>query len=497
LGLWASATGTQTVAVGQNSWASGEQSTVVGSQTTAYGDMASVFGYGADSTGVRATAIGAGAITGGDGATALGGLSLAGQTGGTALGSQATAYGVDASSMGFNAIAYSNNSVALGANSYSDRENTVSVGGAGAERQITYVAAGTEDTDAVNVAQLNQAVAGAGNGAGEQVDTLGNTVAQALGGGAAMGAGGLMAPSYSIQGGTYNNVGDAFSALDGALSGALQSINTINQEIAQLPQGGSGQMPTGSGNGLALGNGSVAKDSGDTALGNGATIGADNSTAVGSKASVSAAATNSVAFGEGSSATAASSTALGQGASATAANSVALGQGSVADQANTVSVGSASNQRRVTNVAAGTADTDAANVGQVDEALQTAKTYADTGDKATLNTAKAYTDSKLGNTVSSSDFDAFRSKVNDQFHAVDQRLDRVGAMGTAMAQMTANTSGLSGDNRVGVGAGNYGGESAISVGYQRAFKQNRASFSIGASVSGSESTVGVGGGYSW
>src|SRR3546814_16396454 len=48
------------------------------------------------------------------------------------------------------------NSVALGANSLADRANTVSVGSAGAERQITNVAAGTEDTDAVNLAQLQE-----------------------------------------------------------------------------------------------------------------------------------------------------------------------------------------------------------------------------------------------------------------------------------------------------------------------------------------------------
>lgn len=40
--------------------------------------------------------------------------------------------------------------------------------------------------------------------------------------------------------------------------------------------------------------------------------------------------------------------------------------------------------------------------------------------------------------------DAYRHQVEGRFHAVDRRLDRVGAMGTAMAQMSANTSGLSG-----------------------------------------------------
>jgi autotransporter adhesin len=92
---------------------------------------------------------------------------------------------------------------------------------------------------------------------------------------------------------------------------------------------------------------------------------------------------------------------------------------------------------------------------------------------------------------------SLRNDMTTRFHAVDKRVNQVGAMGTAMAQMSANQSGLAGANRIGVGAGNYGGQSAIALGYQRAFKGNRASLSVGASASGSESTVGVGAGFSW
>ena len=48
-----------------------------------------------------------------------------------------------------------------------DRGDTVSVGSAGNERQIVNVAAGSQETDAVNVAQLNSAIAGVmGSGSG-------------------------------------------------------------------------------------------------------------------------------------------------------------------------------------------------------------------------------------------------------------------------------------------------------------------------------------------
>ncbi|MGN0858612.1 MAG: ESPR-type extended signal peptide-containing protein, partial [Stenotrophomonas sp.] len=56
-------------------------------------------------------------------------------------------------------------SVALGAGSIASRANTVSVGSAGAERQITNVAAGVQSTDAVNKAQLDAVAAAAGSAA--------------------------------------------------------------------------------------------------------------------------------------------------------------------------------------------------------------------------------------------------------------------------------------------------------------------------------------------
>ena len=61
--------------------------------------------------------------------------------------------------MGNNASATHANSVALGNGSVTSGANTVSVGGAGNERRITNVAAGSNSTDAVNVTQLNAAIA--------------------------------------------------------------------------------------------------------------------------------------------------------------------------------------------------------------------------------------------------------------------------------------------------------------------------------------------------
>jgi len=111
-----SATGDDSTATGANSTASGSESTATGSNSTASGS--------------NSTADGAGSIASGENSTAT----------------------------GHHAKATGDNSVAIGADSVADRDNTVSMGSKGRERQITNVAAGTEDTDAVNLGQMNSAL---------------------------------------------------------------------------------------------------------------------------------------------------------------------------------------------------------------------------------------------------------------------------------------------------------------------------------------------------
>ncbi|OUL74675.1 hypothetical protein CA603_41045 [Paraburkholderia hospita] len=72
-----------------------------------------------------------------------------------AIGGGAIAHNANSVAIGSNANVTADNSVALGQGSVADRANSVSVGSAGNERQITNVAAGTAGTDAVNVDQLN------------------------------------------------------------------------------------------------------------------------------------------------------------------------------------------------------------------------------------------------------------------------------------------------------------------------------------------------------
>ena len=115
-------------------------------------------------TAPKPTATGQDAIAIGAGTNATGGQSIglgvnnniSGQSSG-AVGSNNTVSGDHTYVVGNNVNTAANNSVVLGHDSASNRDNTVSVGTTGVERQIIHVAAGVQNTDAVNVAQMRQA----------------------------------------------------------------------------------------------------------------------------------------------------------------------------------------------------------------------------------------------------------------------------------------------------------------------------------------------------
>ncbi|WP_177497511.1 ESPR-type extended signal peptide-containing protein [Pseudomonas sp. Hp2] len=257
----------------------------------------------------------------------------------------------------------------------------VAVGSAGRERQITHVAAGSQDTDAVNVAQLKGAVIQAnelavtydtdasgnpdytrvtlGKGSAPNGTLLDNVAAgsvaansrQAINGSQLyqtnvqladfLGAGTQYdsatgtwtAPQFQITSvatdgttnvATYGDVGSAFEAVDG-------SLTNVNQRITNI----------------------------------------DNTTKYLSVSSTAAAA----------SATGAEAVAVGPQAVASAAGSVALGAGAVADRANAVSVGAAGAERQIVNVADATADHDAVNLKQLNSAIDNSNAFAVTYDK--------------------------------------------------------------------------------------------------------------------
>ena len=117
-------------------------------------------------TGAGSTVVGAGASATSDNAVAVG--------------ANAAATGANSTAVGTGAQAGNGNSVALGQGSVTDRDNSVSVGSMGHERQITNVAAGTANTDAVNVGQMNSSIAQGVQQANNYTDQRINATNQAI-----------------------------------------------------------------------------------------------------------------------------------------------------------------------------------------------------------------------------------------------------------------------------------------------------------------------------
>ena len=182
------ATKEDTLALGRENTASGNVSLAIGARTEATNSGSIAIagngdGYKTTSTGFGSIAIGMQSNSTGTASTAVGGVSQATAKGASALGYRANATAESATALGQESVASVKDGVALGSQSKAttdkgvegynpadSRTNTyaglagnvktstlaaVSVGdGKNATRQITGLAAGKEDTDAVNVAQL-------------------------------------------------------------------------------------------------------------------------------------------------------------------------------------------------------------------------------------------------------------------------------------------------------------------------------------------------------
>lgn len=219
-GLKSVATGVKATAFGEKTLASGETATAFGHLTTASGDRATAFGYRTTASGIASTAFGAESTASGQSSVAFGQKNTASGEAATAFGQQSVASGRSAVAMGEHSEAKATNSlaalggtttaeatgsaaigsgavaavegtVALGSGSVADRQagqngylktdertgaawtataNAISIGNVNAvdddgnaapvTRQIIGVAAGSQATDAVNVAQLEAATKG-------------------------------------------------------------------------------------------------------------------------------------------------------------------------------------------------------------------------------------------------------------------------------------------------------------------------------------------------
>jgi autotransporter adhesin len=126
-----------------------------------------------------------------------------------------------------------------------------------AHDKVTFGGAGHDPVTLTNVAagQVTSSTKDAVNGS--QLYGTASSVAAALGGGAAVGADGkLLAPAYTLDGTTYNNVGSALNAMGEAIDGIGGTITNTTKYIKVVSASGSA-MASG-GDSVAIGGGAYA-----------------------------------------------------------------------------------------------------------------------------------------------------------------------------------------------------------------------------------------------
>ncbi len=378
-------------------------------------------------------------------------MARAAGAGSIAIGSNAYTPGINGVAVGVQAYTSANDAVALGSGSVADKANTVSVGNDGTAsytaydsngnaytvqnqantRRIVNMAAGQDDTDAVNVSQLRGAL-------------------NAIGGGAAVNAdGSITAPTFVVGGTTVNTVSAAITNLDSRVtqntaaiaslqggssasstqspvqsSGAVRlaasqvgvsdSASTTDADAVHYDSSAHDSITLSNAKLTGLTNANLSADSTDAVTGQQLyatnqqlsstsqqvtsltqavqNISTSGSTAVATNTTSGAAAasgTQSVAVGGGAVATGINATAIGDKANASADNSVAIGANSIANRADAVSVGAEGSERQIVNVAAGTSGTDAVNLNQLNDAMtQQSNTFNQqiTGLQNSINT---------------------------------------------------------------------------------------------------------------
>ncbi|MCU1056463.1 YadA-like family protein [Stenotrophomonas maltophilia] len=151
-------------------------------------------------------------------------------------------------------------SVSIGSGSEATESGTASFGNSLTKRRLVNVDRGTADHNATTVSQLKDSLATLGGSAG--MDANGN----------------IIAPTYSVQGGTQNTVEDALMALDGAVITAGRRADKVEGQLSSIFQDspsargdGMNQIALSGANGMVLTNladGRVAPGSRDAVTGN-------------------------------------------------------------------------------------------------------------------------------------------------------------------------------------------------------------------------------------
>ncbi|MDO9945935.1 ESPR-type extended signal peptide-containing protein [Glaesserella parasuis] len=397
------ARGKASVAIGGMSVAVGEGSIVVGPIASASHAEGIAIGANSKSTADYGIAVG-GSANAGSYAVAFGKSATASQLGASAFGENAKATAERATALGNNAIADVKYGVALGYQSNTSRDSgvagwmpdstnypisgstlfathaAVAVGdGTTVTRQITNVAAGKEDTDAANVAQLKALtlkISADGNTTGHTTfynETLSIVGADGISTAVDLGKGSNNSKITITGSKTYFHTN--YSDQSQGLGDPTTNFGTITDKAGATGTYAitAGVNASAAGNyGIAMGYKASAGGRSSVAVGEEAKTTPDRSTALGNNTVVTVG--GGVALGYGSNANIAGGVvglkqahSVTTGAS-TDANGFKSTQKVDGNNIGAVSVGLAGNKlikRQIVNVAAGTQDTDAVNVAQL------------------------------------------------------------------------------------------------------------------------------------
>ncbi|PWD86439.1 ESPR-type extended signal peptide-containing protein, partial [Ignatzschineria cameli] len=259
VGAHAKASGSNSTAMGYDSSATGEDAFAAGRSANAEGQDAFALGANAHGKGVKSFAMGTGSKAIGENALALGSLSVAKEKNSIAVGVDAKANFEDSVALGSGAIVNHDNSISIGTGSTTNdydvpaflfedgvagavATGAVSIGnGSGSilegsesnERRLQNLAAGSLDTDAVNVSQLKKFKT--------ITDKSAEDVAKNLGGGSKYdpNTGDISAPKYTVTNKdgdktTVNDVGSALETIDGNINQGLTFAGDDGSKKYQL-----------------------------------------------------------------------------------------------------------------------------------------------------------------------------------------------------------------------------------------------------------------------
>ena len=350
IGDEASVNGNYSVSIGLESFARND-SVAIGEHASA-GDYSVGIGSYAGGSGLHSIAIGDSAYTQSDYSIALGTCSSTSGDNAIAIGKDVDVSGDNSVALGTNAYVHYNitNAVALGADSSAVDSNVLSIGKAavGTEgqdgyvpeytRKIQHVTAGTADTDAVNVKQLNTAIAnvGGGSSSGSNVEfvSTGN--------------------DYWIPNFDYSSLSNEQKRVYDAYNVQTQAdYDALRQDDDKINRTGQGAVGN---NSIAIGLLAKANTLSDIAIGDMATTGTGyggSNIAIGKLAYAESDYAFNTAIGYKSEARGGTSIAIGDGAKTIGPASVTIGSQSTTEKSYSVTIGSDAHSTEYNSVTIG------------------------------------------------------------------------------------------------------------------------------------------------